>query len=134
MNIDELTIGQAKELAAFFNGAPKGSESVEAKSLLGKNMVGQYVICRSRNEGINAGFVVEMDDTGIVLSDCRRIWYHKPKDKSLAWYEGVAISGVSDDSKLSAPVTKVIIEDYSLTVCTECARESIQSAEYHGQN
>ena len=79
-------------------------------------MIGQKVIVRSRNEGINIGEVVVADNTGVELKNCRRIWYHKPKDESLSWYEGVAMSGLSDDSKVSGTVdSKLILEDYSMT-------------------
>lgn len=128
MNINDLTIGQAKELASMLGG--KCSKSSMLDSLVGK-----YVICRSQNEGINAGYVQELDETGVILKECRRIWYHKPKDTNQSWYEGVANSGLSDDSKISAPVeSKAIIEDYSLTVCTSEAEESIKSRASHAQN
>ena len=79
-------------------------------------MIGKKVIVRSRNEGINIGEVVVADNTGVELKNCRRIWYHKPKDESLSWYEGVAMSGLSDDSKISGTVdSKLILEDYSMT-------------------
>ena len=64
-------------------------------------MIGKAVIVRSRNEGINAGIVILADATGVVLQKCRRIWYHKPKDTKLAWYEGVSVSGLSPNSKVS---------------------------------
>lgn len=96
--------------------------------------IGQYVICRTRNEGVNAGEVVALDETGVILKDARRLYYHKPSDTKLSWYEGVAISGISQDSKLSAPVEKVIIEEYSLTVCSEKAKLSIISAKNNEQS
>lgn len=95
--------------------------------------IGQYVIVRSHNEGVNAGIVVAADETGIILKDARRIWYHKPADSNLAWYEGVALSGLSEDSKISAPVNKGIFEDYSVTVCTDIAKTSIIGHKSHGQ-
>lgn len=106
----------------------------EKKSALHSDAIGRYVIVRSRNEGINAGYVEDMDETGVVLKDARRLWYHKPKDSKQAWYEGVANTGVSKDSKLSAPVVKkVIVESYSITICTKEAEESIKGAGvYHG--
>ena len=111
------------------------SEDVKSISKLGSSMVGRFVICRSRNEGINAGTVVEMDNTGVVLSGVRRIWYHKPKDVNTSWYEGVALSGLSDDSKVSCTSEmKVIIEDYSLTACSDVARDSIMGKNPNGQN
>ena len=51
MNIDELTLGQAKELAGLF------SVKAESNKSFLDEFIGQYVICRSRNEGVNAGVV-----------------------------------------------------------------------------
>ena len=97
-----------------------GEESVASR------MIGKFVIVRTRNEGINAGTVVVADETGVELKNCRRIYYHKPKDKSLSWYEGVAASGLSSDSKVSGTVkSKVIIEDYSMTLCCKESEKSI---------
>lgn len=130
MNINDLTIGQAKELARLFGG----DTNVGSKSTLQSRYVGKYVICRSRNEGVNAGKVIAADDTGVILEDCRRLWYHKPANKNLAWYEGVACDGLSSDSKIGAPVEKIIAEDYSLTVCSDVAEKSIRGAKSHEQN
>ena len=106
-----------------------GEESVASR------MIGKPVIVRSRNEGINVGIVVLADETGVELKDCRRIWYHKPKDKTQSWYEGVALSGVSDDSKLSGAVaTKTIIEDYSMTVIDDAIYESICEVKANAQS
>ena len=106
-----------------------GDESVATR------MIGKKVIVRSRNEGINAGIVVLADETGVELKDCRRIWYHRPKDKNLSWYEGVAVSGLDSTSKVSGTVRKkVIIEDYSMTVCNDEAFESIMEIKPNVQN
>lgn len=89
-------------------------------------ILGCFCIVRSRNEGINAGKVVAADETGVQLENCRRIYYHRPLDKSLSWYEGVALSGLDPTSKVSGTVRfKTIIEDYSLTICTGKAEQSI---------
>ena len=102
---------------------------------IAKSFVGKFVICRSENEGINAGTVVEMDETGVVLENVRRLWHHRPKDVSLSWYEGVAQSGLSDDSKVSCTTeSKAIIEEYSLTLCSKVAEQSIMGVSPHAQN
>jgi len=102
---------------------------------LASRMIGKKVIVRSRNEGLNAGVVVLADETGVELRDCRRIWYHRPKDKQLSWYEGVAETGLDSSSKVSGTVSrKVIIEDYSMTECTEKAFESIMEFTPNAQN
>lgn len=116
----------------------KGSQEVvnfTGEETLASRMIGKKVIVRTRNEGINAGIVVLADDTGVELKECRRIWYHKPLDKSVSWYEGIAMTGISKDSKVSCTVnSKVIIEDYSMTLCTDEAFETIMELNPNGQN
>lgn len=126
MNINDLTIGEAKELANIFGGKPQSN--------MLQKYVGKYVIVRSRNEGVNAGKVIELDDTGVVLEDARRLYYHKPVNKNVSWYEGVAMYGISSDSRIGCPVEKVIIEDYSLTICTDVAEKSIREAKNNEQD
>ena len=127
MNIDDLTYGELKQIANLFNKTENNG--------ITSDVVGKYVIVRSRNEGINAGLVKAADETGIVLTDARRIWYHKPKDKSVSWYEGVAKTGLSRDSKVSCAVEeKVIVESYSITFCTKEAETSIREMPSHGQS
>lgn len=106
-----------------------GDESVASR------MIGKNVIVRSRNEGINAGIVVIADETGVELKNCRRIWYHRPKDKNLSWYEGVAVSGLDSSSRVSCTVPrKIIIEDYSMTICCDDAYKSIMEITPNAQN
>lgn len=125
MSINDLTIGDIKELKALFGGGMCNEPSSTLSIISGA--IGKYVIVRSRNEGINAGVLKLADETGCVLSDARRIWYHKPKDNKTAWYEGVADNGLHRDSKVSCTVSeKYIIEDYSITVCTDEAAKSIK--------
>lgn len=130
MSIDDLTLGQIMQLSSLnLDGSSASDVGVAAR------MMGKYVIVRSRNEGINAGEVVEADDTGVVLKNARRMWYHKPAVKSESWYEGVANHGLSDDSKVSGVVReKVIIEDYSMVLCTDIARQSIEAAVANAQS
>ena len=130
IDINELTIGQIREIAAAF---PALFGKAEAGSIYA-SMVGQYVIVRSRNEGVNAGYVEQADATGVVLRDARRLWYHKPAVESESWYEGVANHGLAPGCKISAPVTrKVIVEDYSLSMCSDNARRNIMEYKAHAQ-
>lgn len=125
MNLDDLI-----KLASILDSGSKKEKSTG----LGGSFVGKYVIVRSRNEGINAGVVLDLDETGVILEDARRLYYHKPADKDLGWYEGVALSGISNDSKIGAAVTKLIVEDYSLTICTKDAEKSIRGAKTNAQS
>ena len=122
MNIDEITIGQAKELATFVSNTGDSAPP----SIASQN-IGKYVIVRSLNEGINAGVVVMADATGVILEEARRLHYMRPLDQSLSWYEGVAESGLCSSSKVSSPAHKIIMEPYSMTRCTTASESSIRS-------
>lgn len=133
MNIDELTVGQLKHVAALAKGL--GGDSCASASGVASHAIGKYAIIRSRNEGINAGTVVAADHTGVILDGARRLWHHKPKVTSESWYEGVANHGLHEDSRVSGIVSrKIIIEDYSVTVCTDEARQSIEAATANAQS
>jgi len=126
MNLENLTYGEIKELVSVF-----GKQKKQSKIL--KDSIGQYAIVRTRNEGINCGTVVMADDTGVVIEDARRIYYHKPKDNNVSWYEGVSCTGLHSDSKISGVVSrKYIIEDYSLTICSKEAEKSLRNHEATG--
>ena len=129
IDINSLTIGDAKMIADIF-----GNMNNHHTSNITQSMIGKYVIIRSRNEGINCGVVEVADETGVVLTDARRIWYHRPEDKKLSWYEGVAISGLASSSKVSPAVTrKAIIEDYSIIECNAVAEKSLREFASHEQ-
>ena len=120
INLDDLTLGQLKQIQAL------GGNVTECKPGLASSMIGKFVIVRSRNEGVNAGFLVAADESGCVLKNAKRLYRPISKNRSLSWYEGVAVSGLGTKSMVSGEVEeKVIIEDYSLTICTETAKESI---------
>ena len=120
INIEDLTIKQARELQEFF------ALNKDEQSGMLQDAIGKYVICRSQNEGVNAGFLIAADSTGCNLIEVRRLKTHMPAKGS--WYESVALTGLNyKESVVSAPAPeKFIIEDYSLTVCTDEAAQSIQ--------
>ena len=142
MTIENLTIKEAKQkleeysqLKKLFNYQDQDSENItNTKSNLFDRYIGKYVICRTRNEGINAGFVIAADETGVILEQARRLYWHRPSKKKLSWYEGVALEGLSSDSKVGAIVEKIIVEDYSLTICTDEAKKSIMEASTNEQS
>ena len=103
---------------------------------LASRLIGSPVIVRDRNEGVNIGIVVLADETGVELSNARRLYYHKPADVNLSWYEGVAISGLGEGSKVSGTVeTKLIISgNYSMTKVKDEIYNSIMEVKPNGQN
>ena len=128
MNIDGIELGDLKQVFEMFGAAPASFNFYE-------DIVGKFVIVRSRSAGVNAGIVVAADPSGIVLKRVRRLWYHVPAEKSESWYEGVALYGLGNDSKISATVPqKGIIEDYEWTLCSPEAEKSIKNAPSHAQS
>ena len=91
-----------------------------------QSFIGKYVICRTINEGVNCGYVKQLDETGVVLDQARRMWYHDTADDS-CWYEGIARNGASEDTKLSEKCEKLICEDYSLTICSKKSEEILSN-------
>lgn len=121
INIDDLTIWQLKQIQAMTSSVSHDKNNITTR------MIGKYVIIRSRNEGINAGILIDADESGCVLKNAKRLYKPISKDRSLSWYEGVAVSGLGDKSIVSGEVKeKVIIEDFSITLCTEVAKKSIE--------
>jgi hypothetical protein len=118
MNINELTIGEAKELAALFSGTPATSDHP---------FVGKYVIARCYAAGVHAGEVVGVDGENVTLKDSRRLWSWKAK-------EGIALSGVAQHGiKTSECKVDVLNPMIYLTgvceliPCTRAAKESINA-------
>ena len=83
MNINYLTIEQAKELATMF-GADKPAYVIPAPH----PFVGKYVIARCYAAGVHAGKVESVDGENVILKDSRRLWSWKAND-------GIALSGVA---------------------------------------
>lgn len=71
--------------------------------------VGKYCIVRARNAGVHAGIVESIDSLGVHLRDSRRLWYWRVPVGAPALLSGVAIAGLSGDSKVSAPVDWLLV-------------------------
>ena len=81
MNIDQMTYGELKQIAAMFATVTPAKQSSHP-------FVGQYVIARCYAAGVHAGEVVSVDGENVILKDSRRLWSWKAAD-------GVALSGVA---------------------------------------
>jgi len=107
MNIEDLTIKQARELAAMFNLAQPNVTQVSKPH----PMVGTYVIARCYSAGVHAGEVASVDGENVVLLNSRRLWSWTAKD-------GVALSGVAQHGLKSGGKVDVINPQIYLTgVC-----------------
>ncbi len=125
MKIEDLTIGQAKELAEMFSGIQKNSANV-----LGSNtnrMIGQKVIIRTYSAGVWFGVLVEKDGREVILSNARRMyqWWCK---------EGISLSAVAiyglniSKSKIVEATPSVWLEAIEIIPCSEVAIKDLEEA------
>ena len=116
MNIDDLTIGQAKELAKQF-----GDKNNEPESYL----LGQYVIVRSGQSGVHAGFLTQRHNRLVVLKESRRLWYWEAKKEHTL--SAVALHGLGDGSKIAAALPMIeILDACEIILVSGDAMRSIQ--------
>ena len=124
MNIDDLTIGQVKALAAQFSG--------DTSPALDNHMIGKYVIVRCRDAGVHAGILESHNGRECVLNQARRLWYWKPANNA-SFLSGVAVEGLHKDSKVGAPIRVHLTENCEIIECTPSAQVSIKKAASYEQ-
>lgn len=119
-NIDDLTIGQARELAAMFGGQQAPQEKPHP-------FVGKYCICRCSAAGVHAGYVVAVRGDQVHLKFSRRLWSWVAKG-------GIALSGVAQfgvdgvKSNLDTLNPEIyLIGVCEIIPCTDEARDSINN-------
>ena len=124
MNINDLTIGQAKELIAIF-GAQQSFQSQQSSGL--NEMVGKKCIVRTYSAGVWFGEVEQKSGNEVIVKNARRMWqWWAAKSISLS---GVAMYGIiQDKSKIAPAVPSVWLEAIELIPCTDVAIESIEGA------
>lgn len=122
MNIDDLTIGQAREIARLF-----AAEMPQSQPPIDNGMVGKYVIVRCKDAGVHAGILEAYNGRECILNQSRWLWYWKAANGA-AFLSGVATQGLHPSSKVGAPVRVHLTEDCQIIECSPAAAESIQGA------
>jgi hypothetical protein len=116
MNIDSLTFGELKQIAAMFQASNSAPTTAHP-------FIGKYVICRCYSAGVHAGELVSQNGDQAVLKNSRRLW---------SWVAngGVALSGLAVTGLKSGKIDMVLPEIALTGVietipCTLVAEESI---------
>jgi hypothetical protein len=119
MNIEDLTIGQARQLAALF-----GNQSLPENEGI-SDMVGKKCVIRTQSAGVWFGKVTKKAGREVIVENARRLWYWKAA-KSIS-LSGVAVYGViSEQCRLAPEVGLVWLEAIELIPATEKAIRSIE--------
>lgn len=123
--IDDLTIGEARQLAAMF-AQPVPNAPAATKP---NDLVGQKVIVRAYRAGVHYGELVSVDGECVTLKNARRLWYWVVADKKGISLSDVAEHGLSKDSKVCAVVgTQVVIDACEIITTSTTAQKNIEGA------
>ena len=122
MNIDDLKIGEVKQLIKMFGDNNSNSDGLSC-------MISEKVIIRTYSAGVWFGLLDQKSGNEVILKDARRMWqWHAKKSISLS---GVANYGIKEsDSRIAPAVSKVWLEAIEIIICTTDAIESIEGSEH----
>lgn len=121
MNINDMTIGQAKELATMF------ASTSQPQSASLNSMIGKQVIIRTYSAGVWFGVLSEKSGNEVIISSARRMWrWFAAESISLS---AVALHGIKEDnSQIAEAVPFVWLEAIEIIPCSEKAAAQIVGA------
>jgi len=119
INLEDLTIKQAKELAALFNNTTKSESGLSG-------LVGKKVIIRTYSAGVHFGILSEKSGTEVILNNSRRLYYWKTNNGGLSLSE-VANAGLSSESKVCSPVPLQWLDAIEIIPCSVDAIQNIEA-------
>lgn len=101
MDINSLTIGEAKTLLALFSNQEKQTETAIHSELLGK-----ICVVRTYSAGVHIGKVKQISETEVLLENSKRLW----KWSGAFTLNEVATKGVDlANSRISESVPLILI-------------------------
>lgn len=90
-----------------------------------------YVICRCRDAGVHAGFLVSQSGREAQLQQGRRLWRWRVPMGQPAFLSGVAQHGLGEDCRIGCPVDTALTEVCEVLSCSPEAARSIQEYANH---
>lgn len=134
INIDDLTLGQVKEVAALAAGKEvaalaAGVVSAPASALPAdiQFSIGRKVIIRTYSAGVWFGTLTKKCRNEVIIAQARRLWSWKAAESiSLS---AVAVHGITQsESRIPGPVEAIWLEAIEIIPCTDLAAKSIEEA------
>lgn len=121
MSIDNLTIGEAKALAAMFSGQNAGPREIPGND--------RYVIVRSRDAGVQFGKLDRYTEGGTVyLKDARQMWSWTAAEGGTLL--DCATHGVKDGKFSTVSPAVIVIGACAIIDCINKAVKSLESAKW----
>ena len=119
--LDNLTIGEAKQLAAMFDGQASGPREIVGD--------GRPVIVRSRDAGVQYGKLEKYTEGGTVyLKDARQMWSWTAAQGGTLL--DCATHGVKTGKFSTVSPAVVVIGACAIIDCTDKAVETLDSAKW----
>jgi len=120
MSIDSLTIGEAKQLAALFGGAASAPAAIQGNN--------RPVIVRSRDAGVQFGYLDKFEGSTVYLKNARQMW-------SWTAAEGgtlidCATHGVKAGKFSTVSPAVIVIGACAIIDVTDKAKPSLESAKW----
>lgn len=120
LNIDNLTIGEIKQLSTLLGGNLLGQPNQSSSH----PFVGKYCIARCYAAGVHSGFVKSVDGENVILENSVRLWKWSASD-------GIALSGVAQNG-IKLKECKIDTKNpliYLTGVCEliPCSEEAVRS-------
>lgn len=124
MNIDDITLGQAKQLAALVGGA---SVAAAPTFIQGD---GRAVIVRSRDAGVQFGYLDKYatDGSTVYLTDARQMWSWTAAEGGTLL--DCATHGVKAGKFSTAAKAITVIGACAIIDCTEKAVKSLEAGKW----
>jgi hypothetical protein len=123
LNIDNMTYGELKQIAAMFSAVQVAASAEPTLS----GMIGKKCIVRTYAAGVWFGEVEQKAGNEVIVKNARRMWrWHAAESVSLS---AVANHGIKEkQSKIAEAVASVWLEAIELIPCTDKAIASIEGA------
>ena len=114
MNIDNLTIGDARALAKLFG--------TESKLESPHPFLGKYVVIRAARSGVHVGVLSSVNDDKVILTDTRHIWSWN----GALTVSDIAVSGITGGKLSAVTPTNEISEVIEKIPCSEVAEKCLR--------
>lgn len=122
MNLDELTLGQIKQLAILAAQLGVVQQAAQPCSTLGK-----YCVIRTYSAGVHVGVVKSRTGREVELTDACRIWSWAGA-KTLS---EISLRGVGSGSKVSEVVASIVLtEVIEVIQCTSDAESNLRGQKW----
>ena len=123
MNIDELTIGEAKKLAAMFGGNGEAPKSPH---------IGKKCIIRTYASGVHFGTLTAQHGRHVELTNARRLWRWDVAPHGISLSEVATFGPVGSRSKICCVVDEMsVLDALEVIPCSETAAGVIEGAEVY---